>query len=357
MCRFGQSDIANDKRGKANSVVQAAWAHYDKIRSHEDAPSLLQQIPMAAVHLLIQELTFLRGADDYRRRFERIVQIFDDFGRIGCPIISPRLFSLYLRALNKLGRYQQAINEATAYGSALALESKDMLSINVLRQIMLAYFGGGRPDKALEVFFRVRDNSEYQRYITPHFFATAITGALNDKQLTTDELYSIAEDLLTLIEKPAYPDDSRTGLLNELLHAANKAGNHTFLFHLFERFVDRGFPIDHTTFGILLHCSCAAETDARAIYRVYHSITAHPWMQANMTHHVYAVFINCFVRHNRIDHALSVLHDLQLHPTAHLSIQHMSLIFSHYAQSEMATQALDLFHTVVETEQLAPTWT
>ncbi|KAJ2581082.1 hypothetical protein GGH95_002259, partial [Coemansia sp. RSA 1836] len=351
------AEIADNKQGRGSSMVDVAWAHYARISSHADAPSLLPQIPLTAIRLLVLELTFLRGPAEYRRRFERVVQLFNDFAGIGRPITSPFLFSLYLRALNKLGRHQQVVSETEAYILASDPKSEAVLSISIVRQIMEAYFGGGRPDKALDVFYRVRDSPEHRDSITPHVFALAIGGALRAKHLTTVELYAIVEDLLRLLEKPAYSDASRTGLLNELLQVANKTGNVAFLFHVFERFVDRGFPINPTTFGILLHCSCAAETDARTTYRVYRSIIAHPWMHGNMTHHTFAIFINCFVRHHRIDHALSALHDLRLHPTARLGIQHMSLIFSYYGESGMAAQALELFHTAVDADKLSPTWT
>ncbi|KAJ2061395.1 hypothetical protein GGI17_003076 [Coemansia sp. S146] len=351
------AEDADDKSGRANSLVDTAWTHYVKIRSHEDASSLLSQIPLVAIRILVYELTFLRGSAEYRRRFERVVQIFDDCASVDRPITSPLLFGMYLRALNKLGRFQQAISEAVAYGSSPDSGSKLALPVNIIRQIIEAYFGGGRPDKALEVFNRVRDSPEYRDSITPHVYASAISGAMRAKHLASAELYAIAEDLLSLLEKPSYPDASRTGLLNELLHVANKTGNHAFLFHVFERAVDRGFSINHATLGVLLHCSCAEETDARVVYRVYRSIITHPSTYANMTHHVFAIFINCFVRRHRIDHALSVLHDLRLHPTACLTAQHLSLIFRYYAESGMAAQALDLFHTTVETDRLAPTWT
>ncbi|KAJ2256344.1 hypothetical protein GGI13_001226 [Coemansia sp. RSA 455] len=367
MRRFGSLDRtadpdavlipADDEPGRANSLVDTAWTHYAKIRSHEDASYLLSQIPLVAIRILVYELTFLRGSAEYRRRFERVVQIFDDYANVDRPITSPLLFGMYLRALNKLGRYQQAISEAVAYGSSVGSESKSVLSVNIKRQIIEAYFGGGRPDKALEVFYRVRDSPEYRDSITPHVYVSAISGAMRAKHLANAELYAIVEDLLSLLEKPSYPDASRTGLLNELMNVANKTGNHAFLFHVFERAVDRGFSINHATFGVLLHCSCAEETDARVVYRVYRSIITHPSTYANMTHHIFAIFINCFVRRHRIDHALSVLHDLRLHPTACLTVQHLSLVFRYYAESGMAAQALELFHTTVDTDKLAPPWT
>ncbi|KAJ2825998.1 hypothetical protein FBU31_003559, partial [Coemansia sp. 'formosensis'] len=351
------AEDAKDEPTRANSLVDTAWAHYVKIRSHEDAPSLLSQIPLIAIRILVYELTFLRGSAEYRRRFERVVQIFEDCASVGRPIASPLLFGMYLRALNKLGRYQQAISEAVAYGLSTGSGSDPILSVNIMRQIVEAYFGGGRPDKALEVFYRVRDNPEYCDSITPHFYVSAINGAMRAKNLTSAELYAIVDDLFGLLGKSSYPDGTRTGLLNELLNVANKTGNRAFLFHVFERSVDRGFPINHTTFGVLLHCSCAEETDPRVIYRVYRSIITHPSTYTTMTHHVFAIFINCFVRHHRVDHALSVLHDLRLHPTACLTVHHSALIFRYYAESGMAAQALELFHTTVNMDNFAPTWT
>ncbi|KAJ2025248.1 hypothetical protein GGI06_000662 [Coemansia sp. S85] len=369
--RFGQLDRSTEdpdtelagtkdddgKARRANSLVDTAWAHYAKIRAHEDASSLLLQVPMVAIRILVYELTFLRGSAQYRRRFERVVQIFGDCASVDRTIASPLLFGFYLRALNKLGRFQQAISEATAYGLSSDSEPNSVLSINIVRQIIEAYFGGGRPDKAMEVFDRIRSSPEYYDSITPHVYVSAIGGAMRAKHLTNTELLAIVDDLFSLLEKPSYPDSSRTGLLNELLHVANKAGNHAFLFHVFERSVDRGFPINHTTFGVLLHCSCAEETDARVIYRVYRSLITHSSTYAHMTHQVFAIFINCFVRRHRVDHALSVLHDLRLHPAASANALHLSLIFRYYAEYGMATQALELLHATMDVDKVTPTWT
>ncbi|KAJ2731200.1 hypothetical protein IW152_004714 [Coemansia sp. BCRC 34962] len=369
--RFGQLDRStegpdavlipaedtDDKPGCANSLVDTAWAHYAKIRAHEDAPILLLQIPLVAIRVLVYELTFLRGAAQYRRRFERVVQIFSDRASVDRAIASPLLFSFYLRALNKLGRFQQAISEAAAYRLSSGSEPESVLSVNIVRQIIEAYFGGGRPDKAMEIFDRARTSPEYCDAITPHLYVSVIGGAMRAKHLTNTELYTIVDDLFGLLEKPSYPDSSRTGLLNELLHVANKAGNRAFLFRVFERSVDRGFSINHTTFGVLLHCSCTEETDARVIYRVYRSLITHSSTYAHMTPHVFAIFINCFVCRHRVDHALSVLHDLRLHPAASLTVQHLSLIFRYYAEYGMSVQALELLHTAMDVDKVVPTWT
>ncbi|KAJ2476282.1 hypothetical protein EV174_004978, partial [Coemansia sp. RSA 2320] len=225
------SELA-DEPGDAKAVFSAAWAQYSKIRSHVDAASLLQQVPLSAVSLLICELTFLPGSSEYRRRFERVVQIFNDYAEISRPIASPFLFSMYLRALNKLGRFYQVLHEVAAVGSS---SPESVLSVAIMRQVIEAYFGGNRPDKALEIFYHVCASSEYRDSVTPHLYASAINGALRAKCLSTDKLYAIVEDLLSLLDKPSYSDASRTGLLNELLHAANKTGSHDILYHVFER--------------------------------------------------------------------------------------------------------------------------
>lgn len=346
--------LPDDEHSDANTVISNAWFLYSKIRNREDAAELMDQLPFSATSLLICELTLMSGSLDYRRRFERVVQIVEDFAELGHPVTgSMMVFSMYLRALNKLDRHRQVLDEVHS-------RKTQQLSMSVMRQLMDAYFGCGRPDKAIELFEELRTSAVYQDQITPHTYSTAIAGALQSRSLADTQTYALIEDLMALLERPAYTDVSRIGLVNELLHAANKKGdNPQLVFYIFERYLARGFPINYTTFGILLNNACNVEADSQQLRNVYKSIYRHPIARSKMTHHIYAVFINCFIRHRLVDHAWSVLQDLRLHSSSssvQYTAQHLNPFFRYYAETGLALKALELFHTMTYVDGLQPTW-
>ncbi|KAJ1994227.1 hypothetical protein GGI25_003411 [Coemansia spiralis] len=356
----GTSDFEGlvEARCEAETVVLAAWSHYCKIKAHSNAEVLTRQIPMSAICLLVTELTFMPGSHDYHQRFERVVQIFNDFSSFGRSIKNPVQFGMYLRALNKLGRYKLVIKEAELYfeheGHIIASPA---LLMGIKRQVITAYFSGNRPDKAIEVFRNLKADEKLCNSITPHVYSAILTGALNSKHISNITLFSYVEDMLDLICKHNYTSASRTGLLNELLQSAYKTANSDFFFHTFERFLVRNIKINYTTFGILLHFSCSSyAADARQLHHLYRRIVDSKTNWEIMTQHIFAIFISSFVRLGRIDYAISVLEDLRAHPKAQLTSMHFSVLFSHYAEFGMAQHALELYHTMTNIDKLHIPW-
>ncbi|KAJ2555740.1 hypothetical protein EV175_002200 [Coemansia sp. RSA 1933] len=356
----GSSDISSllEIRGDAAAVVSAAWAHYSKIRVRSNASDLISQIPMPAICLLITELAFMSGSKEYRHRFERIIHIFNDFSRCERPIQNPVQFGMYLRALNKLGRHQLAIKEADAYFSHeanAAIEPK--LAMGIKRQTIVAYFKGSRPDMALAEFQTLRANPMYRASMTPHVYSTFLSGALRVGSIPKTTIYEYVDEMLDTACSQKYPETSRTGLLNELLHAAHKAFNQDVFFRVFERSLARDIKLNYTTFGILINFSSVSyATDARQFHKLYKRITASTPNLALMTGHIFAIFANSFVRMGRIDYALSALNDLREHPTAQITTRHFISVFAHYAKFGMARDALDLYHTMVDFDKLQVPW-
>ncbi|KAJ1902223.1 hypothetical protein LPJ66_000218 [Kickxella alabastrina] len=357
--RFGNVDFMSmdqeDKPG-VNDMVEVAWKQYRKIYEHPQAPQILAQIPLTSLSLLICELNFMPESHEYLVRFTRIVRIFRDFALIGQPITTPLLFSMYLRALNKLGNRQLVLKEVAEYRKASAAQEPSVLSVNIMRQVIAAHFGSRRPDLAMEVFAGMKADPEYTARITPHVYSSVIGGAMRAKVLTNSELSALVEGMLDELVKPSYHDSARTGLLNGLLHLANKQGNPGFLVATFEQYLAHGMPINYTTFGIMLHCACHLETDIRRLHRVYQLMVSNTATYDKLTHHIFAIFINNFVRKYRVDYALSVLQDLKAHPTARYTTQHLSHIFDYYAKNGMASRALGLYRQMVDEDKLVPTW-
>ncbi|KAJ2763200.1 hypothetical protein H4S06_000227 [Coemansia sp. BCRC 34490] len=348
-----------DARCEAAVIVSAAWSHYLKIRMRSDAGTLIRQIPMPAICLLVTELAFMAGAKDYRRRFERIVQIFDDFVKYERPIRSPVQFAMYLRALNKLGRHQLVVRESNAYFA----QQKDhtaiapSLAMGVKRQAIIAYFKGNRPDSALAEFKSIKADQRYAASITPHVYSSFLSGALHSKTLPNITLYEYLEEMLSTVCQPSYPETSRTGLLNELLHTAHKADNADFFFYVFERSLACGIKLNYTSFGILLHFSFTTyATDARQLFQLYARIISSTPNREMMSAHIFAIFINSFVRMQRSDYALCALNDLREHPTAQLTPRHSFALFDHYAELGMAQNSLDLYHMMFDSDTLQVPW-
>ncbi|KAJ1666492.1 hypothetical protein IW140_004176 [Coemansia sp. RSA 1813] len=356
----GSSDMTGlmEVRGQAAVVVSAAWAHYCKLRERSNASTLIRQIPMSAICLLITELAFMSGSKEYNRRFERIIHIFSDFLKYGRPIRNPVQFGMYLRALNKLGQHQLAVKEADAYFSQeSSIATTPNLAMGIKRQVIIAYFKGNRPDKALAEFQSIRTDQIYRNSITPHVYSTFLGGALRAKHIPNTKLYGYVEEMLNVACKQEYPDTSRTGILNELMHAAHKASNPDFFFYILERSLARNIKLNYTTFGTLLHFSSVSyATDARQLYQLYKKITTSAPNWAMMTNHIFAIFVNWFVRMGRIDYALCTLNDLRQHPTAQITARHFLVLFSHYAEFGMARHALDLYHVIVDVDKLQVPW-
>ncbi|KAJ1906205.1 hypothetical protein LPJ81_001476 [Coemansia sp. IMI 209127] len=354
------SDMAGIIEAHSGSavVVSAAWSHYSKIRARSNAGALIGQIPIPAICLLITELAFMTGSNEYKQRFERIIHIFSDFLKHGRPIRNPVQFGMYLRALNKLGRHQLVVKEADAYFAQEGnIATEPRLAMGIKRQVIIAYFKGNRPDKALMEFQSIRADQIYRDSITPHVYSTFLGGALQEKQIPSIRLHEYAEEMLDVACKKEYPETSRTGLLNELLHAAHKASNADFFVYIFERSLARGIKLNYTTFGILINFSSVSyATDARQLYQLYKRITSSAPNLALMTKHIFAIFSLSFVRMGQIDYALSILNDLRDHPTAKITPRHFTALFSHYAEFGMARHALDLYHVMVDIDKLRVPW-
>ncbi|KAJ2715498.1 hypothetical protein H4R19_001167 [Coemansia spiralis] len=340
----------------AQAPVVAAWDLYAKVAAHPDAGDLLGQIPPPAVSLLVCELIFMRGSTRYHWRFEQALRIFADFRALGRPMDTEVEFSLYLRAMNRLGKHQQVIEEVAKFDGHTQRPGGDVLSVTVMRQVITAYFNGNRPDRAMDTFQAMRRDERYNGAITPHLYATVLRGALLAGRLSNAELLVLVEELLDVLHKSRHGPARRTGLLNELLTAAGKAGNTSCCFDIFERFAARGTPVNYTTFGILLRNACNAETDARELHRIYRLLTSSDAVLIQMNEHIFAAFIDNFARHGRIDYALAAVDDLRAHPHARYTARHLERIFAYYALAGMGRHALELLRTMVDRDGLCPPW-
>ncbi|KAJ2721861.1 hypothetical protein GGI07_003698 [Coemansia sp. Benny D115] len=345
-CLAEGGDIGDGVDEKA--LVEAAWDQYVKITRHANAAQIMPQIPLPSLSLLICELNFMANSTEYRTRFARIISVFNGFAHIGHPITTPLLFSMYLRALNKQGNYQAVLREVNEY--------KGHLTGNILRQVISAHFGCRRPDLAMQLLESMRNDPVHKSYITPHVYSSIIGGALRANALSHTELSALLKEMLDQLSDSAYHDSARTGLLNELMHLTNKLGNLDFMYELFEQFLSRSMPINYTTFAILIHCACNLEKTPLNIYRAYQMIITNELAYERLNHRMFAVFINSFVRNDRIDFALAALQDLRAHPTAQMTIQHYNHLFAYFATNGLAAQALDLYREVAYKDKLALSW-
>ncbi|KAJ1732461.1 hypothetical protein LPJ61_002031 [Coemansia biformis] len=341
---------------RAQEPVVSAWDQYAKIAAHPDAAVLLLQIPPPAVSLLVGELMFMRGSARYHWRFEHVVRIFADFRALGRPLDSDAEFSLYLRALNRLGKHQQVISEVAQHCERTQRAAGAYLSMPAMRQVIAAYFRGSRPDRAMDVFLSMKSDEQYRDAITPHVYATVLRGALLGGHLPNSELYALIEELLVLVLQPRYDSALRTGLLNELLTVSGKSGNTSCFLTVFERFVASGVATNYTTFGILLRNACNAETDAQELHQIYRLIVSSEDALLQMNEHIFAMFIDNFVRHGRVDYALAAVADLRRHPRAQCTAQHLERVFAYYASMGMGLSALGLFREVTDENWFCPSW-
>ncbi|KAJ2808599.1 hypothetical protein H4R20_000782 [Coemansia guatemalensis] len=339
-----------------HAAVQVAWNQYCKIRESPGARSLIRQVPMSAIALLVSELGFMHGSEKLLWRFERIVEIFSDHEDLGWPIKSVRVFTLYLRALNMLCRHQQVFSEISKFCARMENISISKLPVPILRQIIAAYFGGGRSDQAMKVFYHMVNDKDYQHQLTPHIYEAVLCGALHANNLPSSELRAIVMDLLGLLCQPRYPDNAHIGILNSLLHEAGKCGNSSFQLYVFVQSLSHGVAINHSTLGILLHNACNASVESNELYRVYLAIVANDSARRHMTKQIFATFINSFVMHERPDYALAALQDLRAHPTAKCTARHLESLFGYYSKQGMAQSALELYRSMVEHDKLRPTW-
>ncbi|KAJ2560976.1 hypothetical protein GGH12_004360 [Coemansia sp. RSA 1822] len=349
---LGESDDVGDTEPSLSAA--AAWDQYSKIVAHTDSATLLSQIPASTASLLICELNFMRAPQNYHHRFQNIVQVWDSYEAQGRPLASTAVFSMYLRALNMLGRHQMVLSKVARWCAPQG-DKPHVLPISVMRQLILAYFCGNQPAKAMDLFYYIKAAPEYHQRITPHIYATVLRGVLQTKHLPNQELYILVEDLLQLLTQPAYDTGPRTGMLNELLQAACKFDNIALQSYVFERFLAFGVPVNNTTLGIMLRSSCGSNSDVRDIHSLYKTIMASESTRVRMSEHVFATFITAFVRAERADYALAVVRDLLVHPCWNRAVWHLHELFAYYADTSMAAQALDLFRLVDE-DGVQPTW-
>ncbi|KAJ2426069.1 hypothetical protein GGF47_002302, partial [Coemansia sp. RSA 2524] len=347
---LGESD--SDMQPSLSAMT--AWDQYNKIAAHSDSATLLGQIPISTSSLLICELNFMRAPQNYHRRFENIVQVWDSCSAQGRPIASTAVFSMYLRALNMLGRHQMVLSKVARWCEPHD-DKKRVLPISMMRQLILAYFCGNQPAKAMDLFFYIKSAPEYHQRITPHIYATVLRGLLQTKHLPNQDLYILVEDLLDLLTQPAYDAGPRTGMLNEILQASYKFDNIALMTYVFERFLARGIAINNTTLGIMLRSSCGSNSDVRDIHSLYKTIMASDLARVRMSEHVFATFITAFVRAERPDYALKVVYDLLAHECWNQGVWHLHELFAYYADTAMAARALDLFRLVDE-DGVQMTW-
>ncbi|KAJ1949090.1 hypothetical protein EC988_004910, partial [Linderina pennispora] len=78
----------------ASEILAKALAQYKKIRVSSNSQQLIPQIRPTYAILLITELNFSRSSLYYSSRFDLIIQIYDDFARMGSPITDTLAFSL-----------------------------------------------------------------------------------------------------------------------------------------------------------------------------------------------------------------------------------------------------------------------
>ncbi|KAJ2767312.1 hypothetical protein IWQ57_003998, partial [Coemansia nantahalensis] len=200
----GRLSEALDGSDSAQAPVVAAWDKYAKVAAHADAEALLRQIPAPAASLLVCELIFMRGSGRYLWRFEQALRIFADFRALGRPMDTPLEFSLYLRALNRLGKHRLVIHEVAQYGARAQHLADACLPVAIMRQVVAAYFRGNRPDRAMGVFNDMRHSEHYRGAITPHVYTTVLRGALMAGRLPDTELLVLVDELLDVLQQPDY---------------------------------------------------------------------------------------------------------------------------------------------------------
>ncbi|KAJ2850470.1 hypothetical protein IWW36_001850 [Coemansia brasiliensis] len=349
----GGDSMSVDSVVRPFAIVQAAWNAYSKISAHADSSSLLRQLPVSAVSLLICELNFVSDSESFHLRFEHIVQIWDDFESIDRPILSSPLFSIYLRALNMLRRHQIVLTKVDQY---YVDKQGSKLPMSVMRQLIAAYFGGKQPENAMHIFNHIKSDAQLYDAITPHIYTTILRGVLQTNHLTDAEVFILADELLDLLANAKYSDNARTGILNEVLQMAAARNHSNLLYYMLEHYLARNFPINYTTFGILLRTACHQETDPRELYSLYQFIIGNESSHALLNSHIFAIFISSFLHLHRPDYAWVAFEELRAHPQAQCTIIHYKLLFSYYAEAKMPSNALSLYHLMVDNNKIQPTW-
>ncbi|ORX68795.1 hypothetical protein DL89DRAFT_293988 [Linderina pennispora] len=296
-----------------------ALAQYKKIRVSSNSQQLIPQIRPTYAILLITELNFSRSSLYYSSRFDLIIQIYDDFARMGSPITDTLAFSLYLRALNERGMHRQVFTAIENYNKLPGTTTKDVLSAAVIRQLLAAYFGAGRPDKAVELFDMLRTSDAHR------------SGYLNN-----GELLALVDELLDLLITSKTPAEQHIGVLNQLLQIAGLSSNYDFLFAALEKFLARKVAISYTTFAILLKVHAQIQPDVSHMLNLYRLITSHKQAQSMMTTPVFSAFIDYF----------SVLEDLRQHPIAQPNMRTVGLLMARYGKAGLMDRALSLYHRI-----------
>ncbi|KAJ2455902.1 hypothetical protein EV183_000518 [Coemansia sp. RSA 2336] len=342
-----------DSRARPTSIVQAAWNAYSKISVHADSSLLLRQLPVSAASLLICELNYVGDSESFHLRFEHIVQVWNDFEAIERPILSSPLFSIYLRALNMLRRHQVVLAKVDQFYIS---KQGSKLPMSVMRQLIAAYFGGKQPENAMQLFDHIKSNTHLRDAITPHIYTTVLRGALHSNHLADAEMFILADELLDLLADSKYSDSARMGILNEVLQMASARSHLNLLYYMFEHYLACNFPVNYTTLGILLRIVCHQETDPRELFSLYQFIIGSESSHALLNSRIFAIFISSFLHLHRPDYAWVAFEELRAHPQAQCTIIHYKLLFSYYAEAQMASDALALYHLMVDGDKLRPTW-
>ncbi|KAI8319860.1 hypothetical protein GQ54DRAFT_264618 [Martensiomyces pterosporus] len=343
-------------QSNVESVLLAAWIQYKTIREHADSDMLLKQIRTNSIALFITELNFAPSSLEYRQRFDQIIHIVNDFTKIGRPITNHVLFGIYLRALNKVGKHRlvfKAIPEFCSYANS---PGETILLPNILRQLIVAYFGVGRADKAMEAFEMLREDESHKSNLTPHVYTALICGAIRAGHLPDGKILDLVDELLALLCQPKWTGAARTGVLNELLDAVKYSANRALYFSVFDKFASQGISSNYATFGIFLKSLRFLRPNTSQMHGIYRALISHEQSRNAMTRHIFGVFINNFVHTGMISNALAALQDMRDHPTAKPTVLNMSLLFSHYASAGLPEPSLSLYHTMVNADKLAPTW-
>ncbi|KAJ1963629.1 hypothetical protein GGI12_001944 [Dipsacomyces acuminosporus] len=347
---------APDQKDGTESALWAAWLQYKKISEHPDSRVLLTQIRPSATALFITELNFATASLDYRKRFDQIIRVFDDYSNIGRPITNHLLFGIYLRALNKVGKHRLVFKAIPEFYSYTNSSSDSVLPPNIVRQLIAAYFGVNRADKAFETFDILRKDRKHKSTFTPHVYVEVIRGAIRTNHLSESEIHELVDELLELLDHWKHSDAASTGILNELLDAVKASANRSLFFWILERFISQGTGTNYATFGIVLKSLQFLRPGTKQMKDIYDALISHEQSRNAMTQHVFGVFINNFVNNGMINDALSALQDMRNHPTASPTILNMSLLFKHYAAAGLAQQSLALYHTMLDVDKLTPTW-
>ncbi|KAJ1721083.1 hypothetical protein LPJ53_004352 [Coemansia erecta] len=336
---LGTDPAADDSEA---AVVEAAWMQYGKIRHHAQASSLLHTMPSALLGLLVCALNFARapaGSGDVAVRYTRIVRVFADLRETGKTVDHPVVFAAYLRALNKLGNSSRALQEAAEYERRQTeADGAYGAPSSVERQVIRACFGVRRSDLALARLQQLPKDR-----MTAHVHAVVVSGLIAGGASDRLVLEHVA-GLLDELARASYTPASRTGAMNEVLHAAGRQTRAALLLAIYERFNARQTPPNPATLGIILHCAVRQEPDARQLRRVFAELSdPGSSVYGALSAQVFGMFIDAFVRTGRADYACEALDALRRHPSARMGARHVCGLLAFYAEHAVGVQALGVF--------------